>query len=71
MKKNLGKTDRVVRVIIAAIVAILYFANIISGTLATVLIVVAAISLLTSLIGFCPLYALLGINSCPLKTKNT
>lgn len=67
MKKNMGTTDRVIRVIIAVIVAILYYTGTISGTLGIVLLVLAAIFVLTSLISFCPLYAPFGINTCPAK----
>ena len=56
MKKNMGTADRIIRLIIAAIVTILYFTNIISGTLGIVLIALAAIFVLTSFISFCPLY---------------
>ncbi|MFA7274614.1 MAG: DUF2892 domain-containing protein [Crocinitomicaceae bacterium] len=68
MKKNLGNADRAVRLIVAAIIAILYFTNTISGTLAIILGVVAIIFVATSLINFCPLYSLVGINTC--KTKD-
>ncbi|NRB58786.1 MAG: DUF2892 domain-containing protein [Winogradskyella sp.] len=67
MKKNLGAIDRVVRILIAAVVATLFFTNIISGVLGTVLLVVAAVLLLTSFISFCPLYAPFGIRTCKLK----
>jgi len=56
MKKNMGTIDRVVRLILVAVVAALYFTGQISGTLAIVLGVLAVIFLLTSLVGFCPLY---------------
>ena len=56
MKKNIGTTDRILRLVFAAAVAILYFANLISGTIAVVLGLVAVIFLLTSAMGFCPLY---------------
>lgn len=69
MKKNLGNADKLVRVLVAAVISILYFTNVISGTLATVLLVLAGIFVATSLIGFCPLYALVGINTCPVKTS--
>ena len=69
MKKNMGTTDRVIRVIIAVIVAILYYTGTISGTLGIVLLVLAAIFVLTSLISFCPLYAPFGINTCPAKKR--
>ena len=57
MKKNMGLADRIIRVILAVIVAILYFTNQISGVAAIVLGIFAVIFLLTSLMSFCPLYA--------------
>ena len=63
MKKNMGITDRIIRITIAAIIAVLYFTNIISGTTAIVIGIVAIVFLLTSLIGFCPLYGFLNTNS--------
>ena len=67
MKKNVGNLDKVVRIILAAVIAVLYFNNVISGTSGLVLMVLAAIFLLTSLIGFCPQYAIFGLNTCPVK----
>lgn len=67
MKKNMGNADRMVRVIIAAIVAVLFFTNVITGTLGTVLLALAGIFVLTSLVGFCPLYAPFGISTCKRK----
>jgi uncharacterized membrane protein len=64
MKKNMGTADRIIRVIIAAIVAILYFTNVISGTLGIVLLVLAGVFVVTSLISFCPLYAPFGFKTC-------
>jgi hypothetical protein len=63
MKKNMGLTDKIIRIVLAAIVAILYFTNTISGTLALVLGVFAFIFLLTSFVSFCPLYAPFGIST--------
>jgi small-conductance mechanosensitive channel len=57
MKKNMGLADRIIRTILAIVVAILYFTNQITGTAAIVLGVLAIIFLLTSFVGFCPLYA--------------
>lgn len=70
MKKNMGTADRIIRVIVAALIGVLYFTNVISGTLAIVLIILAAIFLLTSLVSFCPLYAPFGFRTCPAKEKN-
>lgn len=67
MKKNMGTADRIIRVIIAAIITTLYFTNVISGTLGIVLLVLAGIFVLTSLISFCPLYAPFGLRTCQLK----
>jgi hypothetical protein len=67
MKKNMGSLDKVFRVLIAVTVAVLYYLNIISGSLAYILMVVAIILLITTFINFCPIYSILGINS--LKSK--
>jgi hypothetical protein len=67
MKKNMGTADKIMRVLIAAIVGVLYFTGIISGTLGMVLLVLAGVFVLTSLISFCPLYAPFGIKTCPIK----
>lgn len=67
MTKNMGSTDRSIRVIIAVIIGVLYFMGIISGTLGLVLLVLAGIFVLTSFISFCPLYAPFGINTCKNK----
>lgn len=64
MKANMGSADRILRVIIAAIIAILYFTGTISGTLGIVLLVLAAVFVLTSLMSFCPLYAPFGFSTC-------
>lgn len=67
MKKNMGGLDRMVRLIAAIIVAILYFTGTIQGTLAYVLLALAGIFVVTSFISFCPLYALVGLNTCKVK----
>jgi len=69
MKKNMGGTDRLIRVVIALGIIGLSLAGILSGTLAIVLLVLSAVFLVTAIIGFCPLYAPLGINTC--RVKNT
>ncbi len=69
MKKNMGNTDRIIRLIIAGVLAFLWFQNIITGTLGIVALVVATVFVLTSLVSFCPLYTLFGINSCGTKAK--
>ncbi len=64
MKKNMGTADRVIRVAVAATIAVLFFTKVITGIPALVLGIAGGIFLLTSLIGFCPLYLPLGINTC-------
>ena len=63
MKKNMGSIDRTVRTIIAVIVAVLYFTGAISGTVALILGILAAVFLLTSFIGTCPLYLPFGLST--------
>ncbi|MCB0402926.1 MAG: DUF2892 domain-containing protein [Flavobacteriales bacterium] len=67
MKKNMGAIDKVIRVIIAVVFAVLYFTGTVSGTLGYVLLALGAVFLLTSLISFCPLYAPFKINTCKKK----
>lgn len=64
MKKNMGTADRIVRLLLAAIFAGLYFSNAVTGTAGIVLVVLAVVFALTSIIRFCPLYILAGINTC-------
>jgi hypothetical protein len=63
MKANMGTIDRVMRIIAAVVIAALYFTNLIEGTLAIVLMVIAAVFVLTSFVSFCPLYVPLGIST--------
>jgi hypothetical protein len=57
MKKNMGKIDRIIRVVLAALFAILYFTGTVTGTLGVVLLILGGVFLLTSFVSFCPLYA--------------
>lgn len=57
MKRNLSNTDRVVRVVLAALFAYLYFSGIVAGALGIVLVVLGGVFLLTAVVAFCPLYA--------------
>ena len=63
MKRNMGSADRVIRVLMAAVVAVLYFTNQLSLVAAIILGVLAVIFVITSIVGFCPLYLLFGISS--------
>ena len=63
MKPNMGTTDKILRILVAIILIGLYFANMISGTIAIVLLVIAGVFILTSFISFCPLYFPFGIST--------
>jgi hypothetical protein len=63
MKKNMGNLDKGIRILIAVIIAILSYTKVLDGTLAIVLLILAGVFVLTSIIGFCPLYLPLGINT--------
>ena len=63
MKKNLSSADKTIRIAIAALIAVLYFTNIITGTLAIVLLAVAVIFFGTGVVGFCPIYKMLNIST--------
>ena len=63
MKKNMGTVDKVVRILVAIVIAGLYFANLISGTVAIILLVLAGVFILTSFMSFCPLYYPFGIST--------
>ncbi len=63
MKKNMGIIDKVIRILIAVVVIILFFTEVISGTLAIILLVLSGIFILTSFVSFCPLYLPFGIST--------
>lgn len=63
MKPNMGTVDKAVRILVAVIIAILYFTNQISGTAAIILLILAGIFIITSFISFCPLYLPFGIST--------
>jgi hypothetical protein len=67
MKKNMGGTDRFIRVLVAVVLGYLYFSGTVTGTLGLILAIVGGVFILTSLVGFCPLYTLFGLNTCATK----
>ena len=69
MKRNIGNFDRVFRILMAVVIAVLYFTHVVTGMLAIILLVAGAIFLLTGFVSFCPLYALLGIDTTGIKGK--
>jgi hypothetical protein len=68
MKSNMGILDRIIRLIAVIVIAILYFTEVIDGTLALILGIIAVIFAITSFVRFCPLYWVIGIKTC--KTKD-
>jgi hypothetical protein len=67
MKKNMGDVDRALRIVAAGLIVVLNFTGIITGTIGTVLLVLAGVFLITSFAGFCPLYKLFGFTTSKLK----
>lgn len=67
MTINMGSADRIIRPLLAIAFLALYFTGTVTGTIGVVLLVLAGVFLLTSVVGMCPLYTLLGINSCKVK----
>lgn len=67
MKKNMGTADKLIRLVLAVLFSVLYFTGTVSGMLGTVLLILGGVFVLTSAISFCPLYTLIGLNTCPTK----
>ena len=67
---NVGKIDRIIRLVIAAGIIILYFTDIIPGRLGNISLFVAALLFMTSLRKCCPIYSLLGFGTCGVDTGN-
>lgn len=70
MKINMSKADRLIRLVVAAVVAILYFRNVITGALGVTLLIISGVFVLTSVVGVCPLYSILKISSCQRKSDS-
>jgi len=67
MKQNVGTIDKVLRIAIAAIMAYLYFSETVTGTLGIVALIIGVAALITSAVGFCGLYSIIGVNTCKVK----
>ena len=63
MKKNMGTVDKAIRVLVAAVLVVLYFAGVVTGVAGIVMLVVAGVFVLTSTIGICPLYLPFGLKT--------
>jgi len=71
MVKNMGSTDKLIRMIVALVIASLYYFGYITGTLALILLAIGIVLALTSVFNFCPLYKLVGINTCSVKPNGS
>ena len=69
MTKNIGSKDKIVRITIAIILVALYALGVLSGTVGVIALIVAVALVVTSLVGFCGLYKIFGINTCPVKIE--
>ncbi len=67
MKKNVGNIDRIIRLLLAVVFIALYYTQTVTGTISIVMLVLAGVFALTALISFCPLYAIVGLSTCPAK----
>ncbi len=63
MKKNMSKTDGIIRIIVAVVIAALWYTGLIGGILFAILGVISVIFIITGFVNFCPLYAVLGIRT--------
>lgn len=70
MKKNVGSIDRVIRGLVGIAALAAFFLGMVEGTLGIVALVVGVVMLGTAVIGWCPPYAIFGINSCSVKSEN-
>jgi len=59
----MGPVDKVIRVLVAVIIVVLYFTHVVSGTLAVILLILAGVFVVTSLLGICPLYLPFGLST--------
>jgi hypothetical protein len=71
MLHNVGKIDRIIRIILALILATLFFTKIIDGTWGTIAIISAGILFMTGLRSCCPIYAVLGFGTCGIDTRES
>ncbi len=63
MENNMGSKDQMIRMLAAIAIIVLWYLNVISGIIGTLLLIVAAILVITSMVNFCPLYRAIGYSS--------
>lgn len=71
MKKNTGTIDRVVRILLAVLFAVLFFTETVTGLPGIILLVLGGVFLLTAAAGFCPIYYLVGVSTCKTEDKKS
>ncbi len=64
MKANMGSTDKIIRIILALVFIVLFYMNVVTAPMSYILLALSAVFVLTSLVSFCPMYPLFGINTC-------
>lgn len=67
MKSNMGSADKAIRIVLAIVFAGLYITQLVEGTVGKTLLILGGVFLLTSILSFCPLYTLFGMNTCEKK----
>jgi hypothetical protein len=67
MKTNMGSADKAIRIVLAIVFAGLYITQLVEGTVGIALLVLGGVFFLTSILSFCPLYTLFGMNTCEKK----
>jgi hypothetical protein len=67
MKKNIGSVDKIIRLLLVIVISVLFIQGTITGTIGIIALVLAIIFLLTSIVGFCPIYRILNLSTCKVK----
>tara|TARA_R110002051_G_scaffold48308_2_gene95350 strand:- start:106021 stop:106227 length:207 start_codon:yes stop_codon:yes gene_type:complete len=67
MRKNMGSTDRFIRIFIAVALLTTFYTDTVTGTLGYIMAAVAGILILTTFVSFCPIYTFIGVNTCKIK----
>lgn len=63
MKRNIGTAERIIRFIVAAVLGVFYYFQIVTGAIAMIFLTISVFSLITSIVPVCPVYKLLGYSS--------
>lgn len=71
MRHNMGKADRLIRLLVAVVLTSLFFADVLNGIWGYLAIGISVIFAATSFIGFCPLYTLVGFNTCSVSDEES